>query len=70
MVLPAFLTKLPKAFMLEVQRIEKAPQETKILRVHWNPPTDHLIFSVSDVAQAARIVEPTKRNVISVIRRI
>ena len=54
---------------VEVQRIEKAPQETKILRAHWNPQTDHLIFSVSD-ARAARIVEPTKRNVISVVGRI
>ena len=45
------------------------PQEAKVLGVHWNPQTDHLIFRVSDVAQAAQIMETTKRNVISVARR-
>ena len=45
------------------------PQETKILGVRWNPQTDHLIFSVSDIAQAAQSVQPTKRNVVSVVGR-
>ena len=54
---------------MEVQRIEKAPQETKVLGAHWNRQTDNLIFSVSD-ARAARIVEPTMRNVISVVGKI
>ena len=45
------------------------PQETKILGVLWNPQTDRFNFSVSDIAQAAPIVEPTKRNVISVAGR-
>ena len=46
------------------------PQETKILGVRWHPQNDHLIFSVSDIAKAARIVEPMKRNVVSIIGRI
>lgn len=46
------------------------PQETKILGVRWNSQTDCLIFSVSDIAQEAQIVEPTKRNVVSVVGRI
>ena len=54
--------------MLAFVEVQVIPQETKILGTHWNP--DHLIFSVSDVARAARIVEPTKRNVISVVGRI
>jgi len=32
------------------------PQETKILGVRWNPQTDRLIFSASDIAQEARSV--------------
>ena len=44
-------------------------QEAKILGVRWNPQTDCLIFSVSDIAQAALIVEATKRNVVSVVGR-
>ena len=43
------------------------PQETKILGVRWNPQTDRLILSVSDIAQEARSVQPTKRNVVSVV---
>lgn len=45
------------------------PQETKILGVRWNPQTDCLIFSISNIARAAEVLEPTKRNVISVVRR-
>jgi len=45
------------------------PQETKILGVHWKPQTDCLIFSVSDIAQEAQSVQPTKRNVVSVVGR-
>ena len=44
-------------------------QEAKILGVRWNPQTDCLIFSVSDIVRAAQILEPTKRNVVSVIGR-
>ena len=45
------------------------PQETKILGVRWNSHTDQFVFSACDVAQAAQAVEPTKRNVVSVIGR-
>ena len=45
------------------------PQETKILGVRWNPQTDCLLFSVSDIAQAAQCVKPTKRKVVSVVGR-
>jgi hypothetical protein len=44
-------------------------QEAKILGVRWNPQSYCLIFSVSDIARAAQIVEPTKRNVVSVVGR-
>ena len=43
------------------------PQELKVLGMRWNPQTDHLIFSVSDIARAAQTVEPTKRNVVSIV---
>ena len=42
--------------------------ELKVLGVLWSPPDDCLQFSVSDVMQAALNLNPTKRNVVSVIR--
>ena len=44
-------------------------QEVKILGVRWNPHTDCRTFSVSDIARAAEIIEPTKRNVVSIVGR-
>ena len=45
------------------------PQEAKILGVRWNPQTDCLVFSVSDIARAAEFMKPTKRNVVCVVGR-
>ena len=46
------------------------PQEIKILGVCWNPQTDHLVFTMSDIAHIAQTVQPTKRNVVSIVGRI
>jgi hypothetical protein len=42
--------------------------EQKILGIRWNVPTDHLVIDVSNVAQLAREVKPSKRHVVSVGR--
>ena len=41
--------------------------EHKVLEVSWNPNSDQLIVDVTDLAQLATTVQPTKRNLISVI---
>ena len=41
----------------------------KVLGVLWDPRDDCLQFSVADTAEVAARIEPTKRNVISVIGR-
>ena len=43
--------------------------ERKVLGVRWNVAMDELIFDVSAVAKAADGLEPTKRNVVSVVGR-
>ena len=43
------------------------PDECKILGVPWNPSSDHLAFDVSELAQAATTLQPTKRNLVSLI---
>ena len=42
-------------------------EENKILGVLWNPTADCLIFDVSELAQLAISLRPTKRNVVSLI---
>ena len=42
-------------------------EENKILGVLWNPTADCLIFDVSELAQLATSLRPTKRNVVSLI---
>lgn len=39
----------------------------KVLGVPWDPQEDRLLFSVTDIAEAASTTEPTKRNVVSII---
>ena len=39
----------------------------KILGVSWNPRDDCLFFDVSDLAQLAYNLQPTKRNIVSLI---
>ena len=43
--------------------------EKKVLGVNWNVSSDQIIFSLSELAEQARALEPTKRNVISLIGR-
>ena len=44
-------------------------KEQKVLGVRWKPADDRLLFDVSDVAQLAITLEPTKCNVISIVGR-
>ena len=37
--------------------------------MRWNPHTYCLTLSISDIARAAEIIESTKRNVVSIVRR-
>ena len=43
--------------------------ETKVLGVTWDPDCDTLIFDVSEITAAAADLQPTKRNVVSLIGR-
>ena len=45
---------------------EKNSSDSKVLGVHWNPMKDALIFDLTEIANFARDLEPTKRNVVSV----
>ena len=45
----------------------KGVEEHKILGVPWNPSSDCLIFSVSELAQVANNLQPTKRNLVGLI---
>lgn len=44
-------------------------EEHKVLGVLWNPSSDHFIFDVTELASIASTLEPTKRNLVSVIGR-
>ena len=41
--------------------------EHKILGVPWNPESDRLIFDVTCIAKLALDLNPTKRNLVSLI---
>ena len=43
--------------------------EHKVLGVTWNVSSDQIVFSFTELAEQARNLEPTKRNVISLIGR-
>ena len=43
--------------------------EQKVLGVNWNISSDQIVFSFGELAEQARALEPTKRNVISLIGR-
>ena len=45
---------------------EKNSSDPKVLGVRWNPMKDALIFDLTAIANFARDLEPTKRNVVSV----
>lgn len=44
-------------------------EEHKILGVPWNPTSYCLIFDVAELARLAKHLQPTKRNVVSLIGR-
>lgn len=46
------------------------PDEQKVLGVRWNVPCDQLVFSLDGIAQTATQLDPTRRNVVSLIRQI
>ena len=52
--------------VLETQSLTE-PGECKILGVLWNPSSDHLVFDFSELAQEATTLQPTKRNLVSLI---
>ena len=41
--------------------------ERKVLGVTWNVSSDQIVFSLTKLAEQAKNLEPTKRNVISLI---
>lgn len=43
--------------------------EHKVLGVTWNISSDQIVFSMTELAERARNLEPTKRNVVSLIGR-
>ena len=43
--------------------------EHKVLGVTWNVSSDQIVFSLTELAEQAKNLEPTKRNVISLIGR-
>ena len=44
--------------------------DLKVLGVLWNPQEDSCLkFSISDIVQAAADMDPTKRNIVSIIGR-
>ena len=47
----------------------KEAEECKVLGVAWNPSNDSLVFDLSDLSRIAIDLQPTKRNVVSLIGR-
>ena len=47
--------------------LAKKPYECKILVVLWNPSSDTLVFDISELAQVALNMQPTKRNLVSIV---
>ena len=43
--------------------------EAKVLGITWNPHSDTLVFDLSELALAADSLQPTKRNLVSLIGR-
>ena len=41
--------------------------ERKVLGIRWDPQTDQLIQSLEDIAGLARTLEPTKREIVSLV---
>ena len=47
--------------------VSSESEEHKILGVPWNPNSDSLLFDMSELAQLAKNLQPTKRNLVSLI---
>ena len=47
--------------------VSSESEEHKILGVPWNPNSDSLLFDMSELAQLAKKLQPTKRNLVSLI---
>ena len=45
---------------------KKTSSDSRVLGVHWNPTKDILIFDLAEIANYARDLKPTKRNVVSI----
>ena len=43
------------------------PDECKVLGVPWNPISDSLMFDISELAQVSTTLQPTKRNLVSLV---
>ena len=41
--------------------------EQKVLGVRWNVSSDQIVVNLDEIASTARVLEPTKRNVISLV---
>ena len=39
----------------------------KVLGVCWDPDADQIIFNLHNIAHLARVIEPTKRNIVSTV---
>ena len=60
-----------KTYAKEALRTGQSIQsgEQKVLGARWNPATYRLCYDVGEFAHLAKKLEPTKRNVISVVGR-
>ena len=44
-------------------------EEYKVLGVHWNIIEDRLVLNMNHIAESARTLEPSKRNIVSLVSR-
>ena len=49
--------------------VVKQAEESKVFGVTWNPRNDCLMFDLSDLSVVADDLQPTKRNVVSLLGR-
>ena len=48
---------------------ETSSSEQKLLGVRWNPLKDVFIFDLTKIANYTRDLQPTKRNIVSVVAK-
>ena len=44
--------------------------EQKVLGINWHVSSNQIIFTLGELAEHARGLEPTKRNIVSLIRKM